>query len=80
LSHFSSTAPVVTVAVESPNGSSELTAQSSGPGEFNGAAMRCVGEKIRNNPHASKMARKALELPILRMQLSEHVRLEQPRN
>src|SRR5258708_34767382 len=75
--HLSSTGPIATIAVESPNGSSGLPARSTNPAELNCPAMRAVGRQIRDNPHASKMARKALELPTLRMQLSEHFRLRQ---
>jgi hypothetical protein len=65
---------VVTIAVESPNGSS---ARSTDPGEVSVPAMSSVGTQIRDNPHASKMARLALELPILHMWLSEYFRLDQ---
>jgi len=39
--------------------------------------MRFVGKQIRDNPHTSKMAHSALELPILRMELTENSRLDQ---
>src|SRR6266436_584095 len=43
LSHFSSTGPLVTVAVESPNGSSELSSRSTVSGEFNFGASTSFG-------------------------------------
>jgi hypothetical protein len=69
LSHLSRSAPVVTFAVGSPNGSSGLLlARLTGRGKFSVSAVMSVGSQIKDSSHASDKYQ-ALEMKALHIQV-----------